>query len=152
MELHRRSQSPVILFVDDEPAVLAALRRSFRNEPYEVITARSAAEAIGWLEELPVDALITDERMPGGSGTDLLAEVRRRSPQTWLGMLTGYPDRSLVKASLAAGAQRVLTKPWDDESLKTLFRSLFGRKAATPRPRRDGSRDSGHRRESRPSE
>jgi YesN/AraC family two-component response regulator len=126
MELHRRSNLPVVLFVDDEPAILSALRRTFRHEPYEILTAQSAAEALGRVAELPIDALITDERMPGGTGTELLGEVRKRSPQTWLGMLTGYTEPAVYRAGLAAGALSVLTKPWDDGKLRELLRRIFG--------------------------
>ena len=59
-----RSRDPVILFVDDEPEILSALRRCFRNEPYTIYTALSAAEGLQWLGRGPVDLVITDERMP----------------------------------------------------------------------------------------
>jgi CheY-like chemotaxis protein len=113
--------------------VLSALRRSLRNEPYEVLTAQSAAEALGWLGEVPVDAVISDERMPGMPGTELLREIRKRSPQTWLAMLTGYPGASLARACLEAGAETVLTKPWDDAALKDLLRRLLGMSPFTPK-------------------
>ena len=82
MPFEHRSHQPVILCVDDDRATLSALRRSLCTEPYEVITAQGAAEALGWLNEMPIDLIITDQRMPGTMGTELLLEVRKRYPKT----------------------------------------------------------------------
>jgi response regulator RpfG family c-di-GMP phosphodiesterase len=121
-----RHGDPVILCVDDEPEILGALRRCFRNEPYEVITAGGTEEALGWLAELPaVDLVLTDERMPNMSGTELLQEVRRRSPQTVRVILTGYPSAALVQKGLEAGAGVFLYKPWDDGALRDTVRRLL---------------------------
>jgi len=130
-----RTGDPVILCVDDETEILNALRRCFRNEPYEVITAGGTEEALGWLAELPiVDLILTDERMPNMRGTDLLQEVRRRSPETIRVILTGYPSESLIQRGLAAGAGVLLYKPWDDELLRDTVRRLLLR---TRRPPQD---------------
>ena len=80
----------VVLCVDDEAEVLAALRRCLRNEPYEVITVLGAREGLARLGQGRVDLVITDQKMPGMSGTDFLYEVRRRSPRTARAILTGY--------------------------------------------------------------
>src|SRR5436190_6126952 len=78
MPFEHRSHQPVILCVDDDRATLSALRRSLCTEPYEVITAQGSAEALAWLNEMPIDLVITDQRMPGTMGTELLLEVRKR--------------------------------------------------------------------------
>lgn len=123
----QRTQDPIILLVDDEPAVLGAMRRSLRNEPYEVITAGSCEEALGWLEELPVDLVITDQRMPGMSGTELLEVVRTRFPKTRRAILTGYPTPSTVRRGLEAGSDSFLYKPWDDRILLETIRRILAR-------------------------
>jgi len=78
-----RCGDPVILCVDDESEIRGALWRCFRNEPYEVITAAGAEEALGWLAELPVvDLILTDERMPNrgpNSSTRSAGVLRKRS-------------------------------------------------------------------------
>lgn len=122
---------PIVLCVDDEVETLSALRRCLRNEPYEVITARSAAEALGWIREVVVDLILTDQRMPGAPGTNLLREVRKRSPRTARAILTGYPQARLIQEGLEAGADTFLYKPWDDESLRATIRRIL-KKDATP--------------------
>jgi DNA-binding response OmpR family regulator len=125
----RWNRDPVVLLVDDEPGVLNAVRRSLRNEPYEVITAASCEEALGWLDELPVDLLITDQKMPRMTGTDLLDVVRKRYPRTVTAMLTGHRKPSTVLKGLKAGTDTFLYKPWDDGVLVETVRRLLGKGA-----------------------
>ena len=116
---------PVVLCVDDDLAILSSLRRQFREEPYEVVTAGSAAQALAALRRHPVSVIISDERMPDASGSELLAEVRARWP--WIGrvILTAYPGHDIMTRGLDAGVDFLLFKPWDDESLKeTVHRML----------------------------
>jgi DNA-binding response OmpR family regulator len=120
-----RGRDPILLFVDDEPEVLSALRRCFRHEPYLVFTAGGPGEAFAWLEKTPIDLVITDERMPEMSGTDFLREVRKRSPRTVRGLLTGYPSETVIQKGLEAGADALLYKPWDDQSLRGKIRGLL---------------------------
>ena len=130
MLLERHAGHPVVLCVDDEKAVLTALRRSLRDEPYEVITAGSAAEAMGWLEELPVTLVITDERMPDVTGTELLREVGKRWPSTARAFLTGHRVPSLVTEGLDAGVETFMYKPWDEEYLRETIRRILGKPLA----------------------
>lgn len=115
----------VVLCVDDEPGVLNAVRRSLRDEPYDVITARSSEEALGWLDEVPVDLVISDQRMPGMLGTELLKEVRKRSPKTAIALLTGFRSAATVVQGLEAGAETFLYKPWDERHLVETVRRLL---------------------------
>src|SRR5262249_31967719 len=108
----RWSWEPIILCVDDESEILRAGRRTFRDEPYEVITAGSAEEAIGWLEELPVDLVITDHLMPGMSGMDLLRVIHKRFPKPPVVFLTAYRTPSMVLRGIRGGADIFLSKPW----------------------------------------
>lgn len=117
---------PVILCVDDEPQTLNALRRCFRNEAYRVFTAGSPWEALVWLERLPSVALVlADERMPGMTGTELLAAVRKRHPGTARAVLSGYPSDALVCKGLEAGAEAFFYKPWEDAMLRDTVRRLL---------------------------
>ena len=127
----RRTHHPVILCVDDDQQVLSALRRCLSTEPYEVITAQGADEALYWFEEFPIDLVLTDQRMPGTSGTDLLRQVRKRSPSTARAMLTAYPG--MTQEGLEAGAEAVLYKPWSEAVLKdTIRRALRPSSRRTP--------------------
>ena len=127
----------VVLCVDDDACILASLRRLLRSEPYEVATAPSAAQALACLRTRPVEVVISDERMPGTSGSELLAEVRQRWP--WIGriILTGHPGHSVIVRGFQAGIDSLIHKPWDDEALKgTIRRLLFGN-AQAERPATD---------------
>lgn len=94
---------PCILFVDDEPLVTEGLRTALRREPFRILTANSAADALKQLGEQGVDVVVSDERMPGMGGTDLLAEVRRRSPDTLRMLLTGQTSMDLVIRAVNEG-------------------------------------------------
>lgn len=107
-----------VLFVDDEPEVLAALRRVFHREPYDVVTANDAATALEYLERNPVRVVIADERMPGMSGSELLGEVRRRWPRIGRVILTGHPGHEVMIRGLEEAVDFLLYKPWDDQALK----------------------------------
>ncbi|MEZ4289222.1 MAG: response regulator [Myxococcota bacterium] len=72
--------TPRILFVDDEPSVVKNLSLLLRNEPWEVLTATSGAEALSLLREKPCDVVVSDERMPEMSGAEFLSHVYRDFP------------------------------------------------------------------------
>jgi DNA-binding NtrC family response regulator len=125
LETPESLERPVVVCVDDDRAVLASLRRLFRGEPYDVVTTVSPAQALASLRKRPVAVVISDERMPETSGSELLAEVRARWP--WVGrvILTAYPGHDVMTRGLDAGVDFLLFKPWDDESLKeTVHRML----------------------------
>ncbi len=108
-----------VLFVDDEPGVLNALRRNFLEENYTILTAASAAEALATLEKEPVHLVISDHRMPGMTGAQLLREIKQRWPETIRIMLTGYADIQAIMGAVNEGAvYKFITKPWSDEDLR----------------------------------
>jgi DNA-binding response OmpR family regulator len=113
-----------VLCVDDDPAVLSALRRTFRHEPYGVVTVSDASAVLDCLHRHPVDVVIADERMPRMNGSELLAEVRRRWPWMGLVILTGFPGRNVVIRGLEASVDFLLYKPWNDEALRKTIRRL----------------------------
>jgi DNA-binding NtrC family response regulator len=120
-------REPVVLCVDDDAQILAALRRLFRGEPYDVVTAHSAAQALAALRARPVEVVISDERMPETTGCELLAEIRQRWP--WIGrvILTGHPGHSVMIRGFRVGVDILFQKPWDDALLKrTIRRLIFG--------------------------
>lgn len=128
---------PIVLCVDDDPPVLAALARALRREPYEVITTDDPEEALEILERSNVRVIIADQRMPQLAGTELLKKVRRHSPATARMILTAYPDTTAIRERIHQGAHRLLTKPWKDEELKRTIRELL----APPHPsEHDGGR------------
>jgi type II secretory ATPase GspE/PulE/Tfp pilus assembly ATPase PilB-like protein/FixJ family two-component response regulator/predicted RNA-binding Zn-ribbon protein involved in translation (DUF1610 family) len=109
-----------ILFVDDEANVLKAMRRIFKRENYVLLTAGSGPEALSLLQkEAPVQVVLTDHRMPGMTGTELLKKVKAKYPGTIRIMLTGYADTDAVMGAVNEGAvYKFITKPWNDDDLR----------------------------------
>lgn len=120
LESQTQGQEPfTLLFVDDEEGVLNALRRIFMDENYTILTAGSADKALKILEERPVHLLVSDHRMPGMTGAELLKTVRERWPETIRIMLTGYADVNSIMGAVKEGAvYKFITKPWNDEDLR----------------------------------
>lgn len=115
----------VVLCIDDDPRVLASLRRLLRGEPYGVVTASNAAQALSSLRARPVEVIVSDERMPDVTGCELLAEVRQRWP--WIGrvILTAHNDPTMTGRAFEAGVDCLVHKPWDDDHLKATIRRLI---------------------------
>ncbi len=117
-----RSRRPVILAVDDEPAVLAAVARDLRRgfgERFRVVRAGSGAEGLQLLEELArrgeqVALLVADQRMPEMPGTDYLTHARQIVPSAKRVLLTAYADTEAAIAAINEVAlDYYLLKPWD---------------------------------------
>jgi type II secretory ATPase GspE/PulE/Tfp pilus assembly ATPase PilB-like protein/FixJ family two-component response regulator/RNA polymerase subunit RPABC4/transcription elongation factor Spt4 len=109
-----------ILFVDDEVNVLKSMQRIFRQENYKLLAAGSAHQALEILEkEQPVQVVISDYRMPGMTGTELLKQVKANYPRTIRIMLTGYADVDAIMGAVNEGAvYKFITKPWNDHDLR----------------------------------
>lgn len=108
-----------VLCVDDELNVLRALKRLLRKEPIRLLTANSGPEALAVLEQNEVHVVMSDYRMPGMTGTELLSEVATRYPDTVRVVLSGFADAaSIVDAINQGHIFRFLAKPWNDDDLK----------------------------------
>lgn len=108
-----------MLFVDDEENVLRALERIFLEENYNIFTASSAEDALEIMEKGKIHLVISDHRMPGMSGSQLLKEIKQRWPDTIRIMLTGYADIQSIMGAVNEGAvYKFITKPWNDEDLR----------------------------------
>lgn len=126
-----------VLCVDDEPNIGSALRRLFRGSGYRVLTAESAAQALSVLEAEPVDLIISDMRMPGMDGAQLLEQVRARWPAVTRLLLTGYADVQSTVAAINRGeVYRYITKPWNDAELLLTVREAFEHQALRRETRR----------------
>ncbi len=114
-----------ILAVDDEPANLHLLRRTFRQD-YEIELAESGLAGLDILRQHPVDIIITDQRMPGMTGVELLVESRLIHPDAVRMILTAYTDVKDIIDSINKGyIYRYILKPWSPEDLKvTVTRAL----------------------------
>lgn len=107
-----------ILFVDDEPRILEGLVRMLRpqRERIEVVTAPGGEEALALLAREPVDAVVSDMRMPRMDGAALLAEVRQRHPGPVRIILSGQSDQGTILRAVATTHQ-FLSKPCDPQVL-----------------------------------
>jgi CheY-like chemotaxis protein len=86
-----------ILLVDDEPTILQVAKRILEAERFVVLTAKDGLDALTVLEARRVDALLTDLRMPGMSGHELILEARRRYPRLRVCCMTGYVEETGVE-------------------------------------------------------
>ncbi|MCE4554003.1 HD domain-containing phosphohydrolase [Roseateles cellulosilyticus] len=118
-----------LLFVDDEPSILSALRRLFRPLGHRVLMAESGSAALEILAQEDVDLVLSDMRMPGMDGAQLLAAVRERHPEIARLLLTGYADIGSTIAAINLGEiQRYIPKPWDDQELLLAVREGLERR------------------------
>ncbi|MBN1765115.1 MAG: HDOD domain-containing protein [Sedimentisphaerales bacterium] len=103
---------PAILLVDDEPKLTTALKHTLFKENYKIFTAGTASEALGILSREHIDVVVSDERMPGMSGSELLTIVCRKYPHTIRIMLTGQASSEAAMRAINEGqVYRFLTKP-----------------------------------------
>lgn len=107
-----RSQAK-LLVVDDEPAITVALAKRLRRDGYECVTAGSGDEALKRLATDVLDLVITDVRMPGMSGIELLKEIKRRDAEIQVIMMTAYSDIDFAIEALRHKADDYLLKPFN---------------------------------------
>jgi len=103
--------------VDDAPDTRELIQRNLALEGYQVITAQDVPEAIRILEAHPVDLVVTDFKMPGISGLDLVKHVRENYKEMEIVMITGYPSIETAVEAVKSGAEDYLVKPFTDEEL-----------------------------------
>ncbi|MCW5662779.1 MAG: response regulator [Piscinibacter sp.] len=114
-----------VLAVDDEPNILAALRRLFRATGWRILTAGHAEEGLALLATEAVDAVLSDMRMPGMDGVQFLERVSQGWPRTARLLLTGQADLgSTIAAINRGGLHRYITKPWNDDELLLTMRQV----------------------------
>lgn len=114
-----------VLYVDDEEGNLLAFRASFRRD-FDIQVALGAAEALEWLEDHPVHVIISDQRMPGMTGSEFLSVVKKRWPRSVRLLLTGFSDiQAVVDAINLGGVHAYITKPWDPTDLKLRIEQAY---------------------------
>lgn len=118
-----------VLLVDDEPNVLASLKRALRKEPYRILTAKDGKDALQVIQESDVHVILTDLSMPEMDGLTLLMEIRKRHPDIIRLILSGSSDSETILNAINQGSvYRYLVKPWTEIELKIVLRqavSLF---------------------------
>lgn len=111
---------PILLVVDDEKQITASLADQFRHS-YRVVTTASADEALVVLKQQEVSVIVADQRMPGKTGSELLAEACRIDPDVVRILLTGYADlESVIQAVNEGRIYFYLTKPWRNSEMESI--------------------------------
>lgn len=114
-----------VLYVDDEENNLVAFKATFRRD-FKVYTALSAADAKNILAENQIHVLITDQRMPVTTGSELLAQAVLDYPDQIRILLTGYSDIDALKDAINLGQiYCYLQKPWNEEELRDTIIKAF---------------------------
>lgn len=117
---------PRILLVDDERGIRVALRRVLAQGGLEVVTAASGEEAVQALgDEAKFDVVLTDLKMPGMHGVELIGVLRSLDPKVPIVVLTGHRDAQATATLRAAGASTCLDKPVEGERLLSTLRDLI---------------------------
>lgn len=133
----RPAHARTLLLVDDEPSILSSLKRLFRRDGYQVLTAASGAEALEVLARQPVDVIVSDQRMPGMMGVDFLRRTKALHPDTIRMTLSGFTDlQSIIDAVNEGAVYKFLTKPWDDDRLREHVAQAFAQKEMADENRR----------------
>jgi response regulator RpfG family c-di-GMP phosphodiesterase len=115
-----------VLLVDDDTNLLHGLTRALRRQPYQLYTAQSGDEATWVLKAHDIDVIVTDEKMPGMSGCDLLAWVAKNYPEIVRILLTGYATtESAIRAVNKGGVYQIFTKPCRDVHLAIAIRKAL---------------------------
>lgn len=119
------SQSINVLYVDDEQNNLLSFKAAFRRE-FNVHTAISGQEGLEIVKNENIHIIITDQRMPNMTGVEFLQRVIPIAPSPIRILLTGYSDINAVVDAINKGeVYRYMTKPWDNEFLKTTIRQAY---------------------------
>lgn len=116
---------PVLLVVDDEPHILSAISRCLRREPLRVLTAGSAPEALELLAREPVHAVLSDHKMPGMDGAELLRHVASVAPGAVRMLITGWTAELGRELCKELGLAAVVPKPWEDAELRGAVRAAL---------------------------
>jgi two-component system, probable response regulator PhcQ len=118
-----------ILLVDDDPHLLEGLKRVLHKEPYDILSAESAEDALRILQAEPIEVVISDQDMPAMTGTELLGKIREKYPQTIRFMLTGKPTLEVAIEAINNGAiSRFFTKPCNHVDLAVSIRQALEQK------------------------
>jgi two-component system response regulator HydG len=112
-----REKRERLLVVDDAPDTRDLLQRNLASQGFQVFTASDVAEAVRVLESTPLDLVITDLKMPGASGIDLIRHVRDNFKDVEVMVITGYPSIEGAVTAVKIGAEDYLSKPFTQQEL-----------------------------------
>ena len=113
------------LIVDDDPNIRKVLRGLLEREGFQVFVAANVDEALSFMAGQDLDVMITDLKMPGKSGMDLITLGRERKPGTPIIMITAYGNIEAAVAAMKQGAYDFITKPFDETELMIVIKKAL---------------------------
>ena len=125
MKKSRKQQKQHIFFVDDEPKIRQVVGETLEESGFEVSCFSCAADCLERLDSRMCDLLITDVKMPGMDGIELLTEVQRFAPWLPVLLVTGYGDVPMATSAFKAGAVDFVEKPLDRQTLLSAVESVL---------------------------
>src|ERR1044072_5748067 len=133
MKNHTEHTEPIsVLIVDDSPESIELIRRNLQLRDYRIYSADNVQSAIKLLASLPIDLLITDLRMPGQNGIDLVRHTAENHKHVGILVVTGFPSIRGAIESIKIGAEEYLVKSFTDEELFAAVDRVLAR-ASRPR-------------------
>lgn len=114
-----------ILIIDDDEEMSSLLRDFLRDDGYEADFANNGGAALGKISGKPYDLVLTDFRMPGLTGLDILPEIKKLQPAASVMVITAFGSEELRHRSLERGADAYLEKPIPFHKLKALIDELL---------------------------
>ncbi len=127
---------PRILVVDDEEAIRLGLSEILGEEGYEVATAESADKALATLQDVVVDVVCSDVRMPGMDGLELLGRIKEEHPEIEVIIITGYATVSSAVDAVKKGAHDYLSKPFELDEVRITVSQALEKKRLRDRTQR----------------
>ncbi len=119
--------APRILVVDDEASIRDLCARVLTRNGFEVTMASTGEDAMARLQDAPYDLVISDIRMPGISGMDVLARAKALYPSIAVILITGFGTSEFADRANQSGAARILTKPFDALELLATVRKILAK-------------------------
>ena len=127
LEQEHRQIKGRILVVDDEPVIRSLCRAALTD--YEILEAGGGDEALELLSRESIDLVLTDFKLPGLSGVELLEEIKKRYPTQAVVIMTGYDDKDVILQALKGGANDFISKPIELLHLRTTIAAVLEKKA-----------------------
>jgi signal transduction histidine kinase len=128
-----KMSKPRILFIDDEEIVLRSCRRIFANSDYEIDTALSGEEGLSKAINQDFDIVVTDLKMPGISGMEVLKRLQQVRPDTTVIIFTGYASVDTAREALKNGAFDYIPKPFTPEEIREVIKNALEARAGKQR-------------------
>lgn len=118
-----------ILVVDDEQIIREGCTEIFKSEGHQVVTAANGLQALDRIEQQKFDLILTDLKMPGMEGMELLAELKKVLPQADIIVMTGYATIESAVEAMRLGVYDYVTKPFTPDTIKKILKNIINKRS-----------------------